>query len=136
VDWTEALDLVVARTGHVRYRELCADEHPEHEIHRRRVIEKATGMPPTPEGYPSLFAQTRNLAGAVGRVISAVVQGQAVKVEPSVYYERLAICRSCEHNGEAPLGFRCKLCGCRGLKLELAPEQCPDNPPRWLKVTS
>lgn len=29
---------------------------------------------------------------------------------------------------------RCAKCGCGGLKLHMATEQCPDNPPRWHKT--
>ena len=37
----EALDLVVARTGHARYRELCDASHPSHLAYRSLVLELA-----------------------------------------------------------------------------------------------
>ena len=36
--WQECLELVVFRTKHERYRELCADSHPHHLIWRQRVM--------------------------------------------------------------------------------------------------
>jgi len=42
----EALDLVVARTSHERYRWLCSDDNPDaaqREAFRRYVIEQASG---------------------------------------------------------------------------------------------
>jgi hypothetical protein len=42
-----ALDLVVARTGHIRYRWLCSDENPnveQREGYRRVVLAKASGQ--------------------------------------------------------------------------------------------
>ena len=62
---------------------------------------------------------------AAGRVVAAMVNGEPIKVQPAIYYERLEICRGCEFNGERPAGVRCTKCGCRGLKLELATERCP-----------
>jgi hypothetical protein len=52
MDWQEALEVVLARTKHRRYVELCAAEHPDHEYHRRRMIEKATGEAVTCENCP------------------------------------------------------------------------------------
>jgi hypothetical protein len=47
MDWPEALEIVIERSkgdqkfGHERWRVLTADEHPDHEIHRRKVLELA-----------------------------------------------------------------------------------------------
>jgi hypothetical protein len=112
---------------------LAAKESPT-AVELRSICERsriALGKPV----YPGIVTQARNLAGAVGRVAAAVAHGEQILVETDVFAQRLAICRSCEHNGD-PVGVHCKLCGCRGAKLMLASEQCPDNPPRWLKVTS
>ena len=43
--WTEALEIVVARTKHERYRVLCSDDHRDREIWRARLISHATGEP-------------------------------------------------------------------------------------------
>lgn len=129
MEWSEALDTVVARTGHERYRVLCADDHPDHERHRRRMIERATGEAPTPTPatpFPSPLRQAVNLAGAVGRVVVAAVQGGPVMVPPEVYAARRAICLSCEHNTARAVGaVACGRCGCGGAKLQLATEACP-----------
>jgi hypothetical protein len=44
-DWRIALENVVARTGHEHFRVLTADNHPDREIWRRRMIEKDGGDP-------------------------------------------------------------------------------------------
>ena len=134
MDWTEALEIVVGRTGHDRYRELTADDHPDRDAWRRRLIALAGGPEPTAE-YPPLLRQAANLAGAVVRVVAAAARGEPVRVHPAVYDERRIACRTCEHNGERPEGVRCTKCGCGGLKLELASEQCADDPPRWGRFT-
>jgi hypothetical protein len=41
--WNEALEIVAGRTGHARYRELCADDWPDHEAYRALVIRLAAG---------------------------------------------------------------------------------------------
>jgi hypothetical protein len=41
MSWEADLELVINRTKHERYRQLCADDHPDHEIWRARMIEKA-----------------------------------------------------------------------------------------------
>jgi hypothetical protein len=135
VDWTEALEQVIRRTGHDRYRVLCADDHPDHAIHRRRVIEKATGATPIPATYPSLFRQAANLAGAMERVVVAAAKGEAVRVPIEEYSRRWQVCKTCEFNGMKPIGVRCTKCGCGGMKLELATERCPVGKwERWEKT--
>ncbi len=81
---TEALDIVVSRTRHERYRWLCSDENPD-EFSRERyraIVMSMAATQTTDGGLPSLFTQAANLAGAVGRVVKAVATGQAVKVTP------------------------------------------------------
>ena len=51
--WESALESIVARTGHLRFRALCADGHPDHPAWRRRVIEMATGNPTPPGPAPA-----------------------------------------------------------------------------------
>ncbi|MHB1559309.1 MAG: hypothetical protein ACYC61_17805 [Isosphaeraceae bacterium] len=130
MDWTEALEITVARTGHERYRVLCAEDHPDHEMHRRRMVERATGEAPTPAPapatFPSLFRQGANLAGAVGRVVVAAAQGRPLAVPAEIHAARRAICLSCEHNTARSVGaVTCGRCGCGGAKLQLATEACP-----------
>lgn len=66
MDWREALDVVVGRTGHGRFRSLCADDHPDRMIWRSRMIERATGeaapivdAASTPPANPTLAEDMR-----------------------------------------------------------------------------
>lgn len=57
MDWVESLALIIVQTGHERYRELCADSHPDHLVWRSRVVARATGAPL--ESPPSLISPDR-----------------------------------------------------------------------------
>lgn len=73
--------------------------------------------------------------GAVGRAAGAVLRGEPVLAPAGVVAERRGICLPCEFNGHRDSGgIRCEKCGCAGLKLELATERCPLDPPRWSAV--
>jgi Family of unknown function (DUF6171) len=130
MEWTEALTEIINRTGHERYRALCADDHPDREAWRARMLEMATGEPAPPVDYPSRWQMARNLAGAVGRAVSAVAHGETVTVPAEVHEERLAICRGCEQFDPGPA--RCRICGCyTNVKLWGAQESCPLPEPKW-----
>lgn len=52
ISWPEALEIVVARTKHARYRHLCSEHNTDPESregYRRLVITLATGIAPDPE---------------------------------------------------------------------------------------
>src|SRR5437879_5762329 len=118
--WTEAVETVVARTGHERYRELCADDRPDHEAWRAKVIAKVTGQPAPAPSYPSLATQAGN---AIGAAVRFVASGGAT-VDQAEQERRLGICRECEHF-DAEQG-RCRVCGCFAkLKARLESEHCP-----------
>jgi hypothetical protein len=70
-----------------------------------------------------------NLAGAMGRVVAAAVNGEPIRVPDEVYAERTAICSACEHYDRAR--DTCTRCGCRGLKRAIATEACPLADPKW-----
>lgn len=117
--WAEALDIVVARTKHERYRALCADSHPDHEAWRAKMIEMA-GKPK----YPPLREQAANLAASFW---SWATDGFKFAGEAE-YRRRLDICLPC-HQYDADQG-RCRLCGCfTEAKLRLRKEVCPEG--RW-----
>ena len=90
--------------------------------------------------FPSLPRQAGHALAAATRVLGAAVTRQPIRVPPNVLAAREAICAACEEN----LNGRCKKCGC-GVrsggpganrfirKTHLATEQCPLNPPQWLK---
>lgn len=52
-------------------------------------------------------------------------------VSDEVLLDRREQCRRCP-NWNAPAA-RCEVCGCGEIKHLLATEQCPDDPPRWLR---
>lgn len=136
MDWQRALDEVVARTGHERFRALCADSNPDaaqRAAYRDTVLRMAGGAPAAdpeanPTAYPSWGEQAANFAGAVGRAAAAAVRGEDVLVPDAEYEERLATCRACEFF-DAGAG-RCRACGCITVaKARLATERCPKR--KW-----
>ena len=128
MDWREALETVVGRTKHERFRALCAEDHPDHAAHRARVVAMATGTAPV--AYPSVGRQAANLMGAIGRAAGAIVSGDPVLVPPEILAARKLICGACPNFD--PAAGRCRLCGCwTDQKQRLATEACPDAPRRW-----
>jgi hypothetical protein len=121
--WQDALEAVVGRTRHERYRQLCGDDHPDRDLWRQRMIEQAMSLSPS---YPSARSMASNVLVASARVVKAVVRGEPVMVAADVLEERRALCLPCEFNGHRESGgIRCTKCGCSGLKLHLATERCP-----------
>jgi hypothetical protein len=128
MDWREALEIVVGRTGHIRYRELAAQEHPDHDLWRDRLVEMATGQA-APQ-YPPLAAQARSALGAAGRAVGAALSGAEVVRSGDEIARCLAICHACEHF--VATDGRCSICGCvAAWKIRLATEHCPLDPPKW-----
>jgi hypothetical protein len=58
MDWTEALDIVIARTKHEPYRTLCAEGHPHAETWRERMVAMATGQP-LPRAVDAVLAEAK-----------------------------------------------------------------------------
>ena len=84
---------------------------------------------------PSLTQQARNLAAAATRTFRAIIKNEPVFVPVAVREQRQALCAACDYN----LNGRCRLCGCCVKsqifrKTQLAAEECPLNPPKWLKM--
>jgi hypothetical protein len=136
----EDLELVVAATGHARYREVTDPAHPDYRPAYREVVAREAARlrgeaTPAEPPLPSLGRQVAGLAGAAVRVVAAAVQGEAVQVAPEVYDARLAICRG--DSGRPPCDRyrasdgRCSECGCYlpGAKAMMATEDCPLG--RW-----
>ena len=76
---------------------------------------------------PGLVEMAGNFVGAMASWLAA---GFPI-VDEATYKSRAGTCGGCEHvkdNGG------CAVCGCRSIKLWLATSQCPDNPPRWLRM--
>ncbi len=122
MDWTEALEATIARTGHARYRELCHESHPDHLYWRARVIELETGAVPTQ--YPPVAHQAVSVARALWDWAC-----DGLKLAPEAEYQRrLATCEGC------PLfdrdQKRCAKCGCyTDYKLRMRSERCPEG--KW-----
>ena len=125
----EIVDQAVRIKGVERYRYLAL-EHPDPSVradYLRLCRSIATGEPIE---MPPVGQQARSLAKAA--VKFAASGGATVPAE--VRAERLAICRGCEWH-DADRG-RCGKCGCGGLKLQLATERCPLDPPKWAEYHS
>ena len=71
------------------------------------------------------------LFAAAWRSLRYRLQGRPVVVPANERIRRQAICAYCRHNHKE----MCSLCACFiSAKVLLSAEQCPDNPPRWLKL--
>jgi len=72
---------------------------------------------------PSLIKK----ASTLGRSMVKWAGNKFIKVNQSIYDERLSICRDCEYWVEdGNIGFgKCKKCGCGKGKLWLGHEKCP-----------
>ena len=121
--WEEALEIVVSRTKHERFRELCAGSHPKHEAYRQSMISQATGDFTQMSAFPPDKTQAVNL----WRSIKEFVASGGKLAPKSVRAARQATCNVCPFWS----GSRCRRCGCSGLKLYAAVAVCPDTPPRW-----
>jgi hypothetical protein len=140
MDWREAVEIVIERSraganfGHERYRQLCDDSHPQRELWQARMLRDAGAEVP-PAQYPSAGRMAINLARAAGRIVTAAVQGEPIRVPAEVLEQRRSICLPCEANGlRESGGIKCTRCGCSGIKLTLATEECPVGKwPKWEK---
>jgi len=113
----------------------CDDSRKQERNEAMTVSYKHCGKwPPDPR------CMTKQIAGAVGRVMLASIRGEKVRVSDEVQAQRLAICEKCPSNNFIASQRRCRLCGCYmgGLlgKTAWATESCPNNPPHWGAVES
>jgi hypothetical protein len=135
--WQDDLVIVVARTKNKRYEVLTADDHPDHEIWRARMTEKATGVRvpvPVPVHMPTIRVQAGNALAAAGRFVGAWWKGDQTTVDTAEAARRLAICFQCDKYDNK--SNRCSLCGCFSkYKNRLATEHCPlpesEGGPKW-----
>jgi hypothetical protein len=122
MNWTEALEIVVARTRHDAYRALCDEDNPDvtsRDAYRSLMISMASEEPVN-QSYPSWWTQITSAAGAV---VEFAASGFKVATEAE-QADRLAICQACEHyDAEAD---RCRKCGCfSAVKAWVAVQHCP-----------
>jgi hypothetical protein len=127
MNWTEALEIVVAKTSVERYRWLCSDEYHDHAKWRTEMIRMSSGDD-SPQ-YPPIAIQASNLfRSAIGWARSGF------KLAPkAVRAERQAICDLCEKWDKVQR--RCRACGCTSLKPWAASSRCPLPDPKWREVT-
>ena len=59
-DWKEALEVIISKTKHEGYRALTADDYPNHKMYRKKIIEKANNLPPSPAEYSKVVISTGN----------------------------------------------------------------------------
>ena len=73
-----------------------------------------------------------NLTKSLFQTIRYVLSGAPVMAPDEVFKERLDICNSCPKHYQN----QCQICTCiTGIKTLFAGEKCPDQPPRWNKLT-
>jgi acyl dehydratase len=92
----------------------------------------------TKQGMPPVATMAMNVAGAVGRAIKAVANGETVKVSAEVAEKRIEACKACPRvkviHMHGQNWLRCTVCGCwldavSFAKAHLATETCPEK--RW-----
>jgi len=73
-----------------------------------------------------------NALKSVYRTFRHLLQRRPVFAPQDVQDERYAACRKCPWH----LDGQCTVCTCFiSMKVVLSAESCPDNPPRWKKLT-
>lgn len=121
--WQDALEIVVARTRHERYRWLCSDDNPDVEQrdgHRRHMLDQCGHVP----SYPPAVVQAGSALGAAARF---VMDGFRT-VDDAEQARRLTICHACEHHDAG--AHRCRACGCYAdVKTRVASSSCPHH--KW-----
>jgi Family of unknown function (DUF6171) len=123
--WQEAAAQVSKQRNSPRLLELCADENPDHDEWRARVIEMAGGpaieRTPRPTSYPPMAEQIGNALKAGLRFLAS---GCKI-VDQGEHDRRLSICRAPCFFWDRDLG-RCRACGCvDDLKAWIATQECP-----------
>jgi hypothetical protein len=103
---------------------ICARAADPSEAGFRKRLRRSAAASAVAVEFPSLAAQARGLAGAVGRFVAS----GARMVPQEEQARRLAICHECPEFSRG----KCTICGCVARwKARLSSEHCPDSPPRW-----
>jgi hypothetical protein len=128
MDINEALDIVVSRTRHERYRWLCSDDNPDQwqrEAYRHQIVAMASNEEPPQLAYPALAVQAANLFRSARDWAKS-----GFKLAPkAVRAERQATCDLCEKWDKVQR--RCTACGCTDLKVYALVAKCPLD--KWEK---
>lgn len=110
-------------------QELTAEIENSMCLERPWICEDSPGS----TGGPTILQMVSNFATSITRWAK---EGFPT-VDEATFNARVAKCAQCPHQkGWSTIGImRCRLCGCangtKSLKLTMATEKCPDNPPRW-----
>lgn len=113
---SEALDIVVARTGHERFRALCDPADPAYDpAYPAYIIARAEQDEP-----PGWLEKAGNFIAAVGAHVATGMH----TVDEETLRARLAICEGCDRY--EPANDVCRICGCRmSVKASWAEQECP-----------
>jgi hypothetical protein len=137
ITWEEALEKVIAKTGHEAYRKLCSSDNPDvkqRDIYRKRIIEKATGIKESiikkktskKIEYPPIYKQVMSFGKTV---LDFAASGFEMSSEEETK-RRYSICETCEWF--AKNDRRCTKCGCSAaLKTRILSSHCPLPDPKW-----
>jgi len=131
-------DLERMKCGHCPIKRRCIGERapricelvdPEH---RDYAPEYVAVLPDWME-YPTALERLRGLARAVWDLGVRLIRGRPGFVSRGEFRRRLDLCGGCQYFDAR--GKRCMKCGCyAALKLRLAGESCPLEPPRWRSI--
>jgi hypothetical protein len=92
-----------------------------------KLVEEREERVPKPK-QATFWGKAKNATAAAGRVVTAAVKGDVLRVDAQTQQERFLICSKCEYF----TGFSCSLCGCVSKwKTTLATEHCPLPEPKW-----
>jgi hypothetical protein len=122
MNFQEALDIVVARTGHQRYRQLCDPDDPAFDPAYPPWIISQAEQPAGPRHdvgeMPGFVTQLGNFVVAVGQHIADGWKS----ADDATAAARLATCRACDLLD----ADSCRLCGCHmPLKVTWLEQVCP-----------
>jgi hypothetical protein len=117
--WDQAMEIVVRRTHHERYRWLTSDDNPDvmqRDGYRRLMVLKAAEK----VEYPPRLTQAKTAMRAAVRWARSGFRIVSWRERQ----RRMEICKACPLFDAARI--RCTVCGCSGLaKPWLATEVCP-----------
>ena len=99
--------------------------------HRRPTRLDARTLLAEAGGVKFTWQSPLRFAAAVARSLHRFFAGLSVVAPEEVREQRASICRFCPHNEDG----QCMRCLCIiDMKVMLSGEQCPDDPPRWLRL--
>lgn len=102
MEWLDALEAVVARTGVERYRHLCSDESPaeSRDAYRALMVRLASSPPPShapasPPSPPSPRDEAWILPDTIGVADPVAVSAESDRVPVSAWRDALRLIKEC-----------------------------------------